>query len=88
MQWLALKNGQGQPAMRIDEEVLFAFHAAHNPALRCMAFGRLARVKSGQPASPVFGPELFIQSTWDGQAVDPVLVPYAFSRPSPPEPHV
>lgn len=84
MQWLSLHTRAGEPAMALGEEVLFACHAAHNPAQRCMLLGRVARGRNA-PTSPI-GPDLFIQSTWDGKPVDDVLVPYAFARPVPPEP--
>lgn len=83
MQWLALKTRAGEPAMALGEEVLFACHASHNPALRCLLLGRLKR---GPGGGGHLGPDLFIQSTWDGKAVEVALVPYAFARPTPPEP--
>lgn len=84
MQWLALLNRGGEPAMALGEEVLFACHAAHNPAQRCLLLGRVARGRNS--AHSPLGPGLFIQSTWDGKPVEDVLVPYAFARPVPPEP--
>ncbi len=86
MQWLNLMTAGGQPAMKLDEEVLIACHAGHNPTLRCLFLGRLQRAR-GRSSVP-FGDGLALFSTWDGKPLDSVLVPYAFARPVPPEPRL
>ncbi len=86
MQWLALRNRAGEPAMKVGEEVLFACHATHNPALRCMLLGRLKEDRGSRAVARPVGPDFVIQSTWDGKILDEVIVPYAFARPELPEP--
>jgi hypothetical protein len=83
MQWAAILNRGGRPAMQVGEEVLFACrHTTRGDA--CLVLARLAKGAS-QDQRPPFGPGLYLQSTWDGQPVPAVLVPYAFARPIPPE---